>query len=49
MENHIESDQLEQLIEQFMHENPFGDTRELAKWMYNHGFETGMTKTCELF
>ena len=30
MENHIESNKLDSLMEQFMHENPYGDSRELA-------------------
>lgn len=49
MENHIDSTALEALIEQFMLENPMGDSRELASYMYNKGFEDGTTSTCNLF
>lgn len=49
MENHIHSVELETLIEQFMHENPTGDSRELANYMYNKGFEAGINSTCNLF
>lgn len=48
MENHIESNKLDSLMEQFMHENPYGDSRELAAFMYNHGYEAGMSSTCNL-
>lgn len=41
MEEHISFDLLERLLEQFLHENPYGDTRELANYMYNKGFEAG--------
>lgn len=46
---HIDSVQLEALLEQFMRENPYGDTRELAEFMYNQGWEGGMSSTCDLF
>ena len=49
MEKHIHSSELEALIEEFMHENPMGDTRELAEYMYNKGFENGVSSTCNLF
>lgn len=48
MENHIDSTTLDSLLEQFMHEHPYGDTRDLATFMYNHGWEDGMTSTCDL-
>lgn len=47
--NHINSERLEALLEQFMHENPYGDSRELAEFMYNQGREAGMSSTCDLF
>lgn len=40
MEN-ISSENLEQMLEQFMHENPYGDTRDLAEWFYNKGYKEG--------
>ena len=46
---HISSERLEDLLEQFMHENPYGDTRELAEFMFNQGWESGMSTTCEMF
>lgn len=39
--NHISSERLEDLLEQFMHENPYGDSRELAEFMFNQGWESG--------
>lgn len=49
MENHVSSERLEELLEQFMHEYPYGDSRELAQFMFNHGWEAGMSSTCDLF
>ena len=39
--SHISSERLENLLEQFMHENPYGDSRELAEFMFNQGWESG--------
>lgn len=47
--SHIRGEQLEELLEEFMLENPYGDSRELAEFMYNHGWEAGMSSTCDLF
>jgi len=47
--SHINSERLEELIERFMHENPYGDSRELAEFMFNQGWEAGMSTTCEMF
>ena len=48
--SHINSQRLEDLLEQFMHENPYGDTRELAEFMFNAGFETAIeiNTTCTI-
>lgn len=48
-ESHIDCVELDALIEQFMHENTFGTARQLAEFMYNKGWEAGMTSTCEMF
>ena len=39
MESHITPDALEQLLERFLREVPFGDSRDLALYMFNHGYE----------
>lgn len=49
MENHITNTELQDLMEQFLHENPYGDSFDLARFMYNAGHEKGTTETCELF
>ena len=49
MEEHITNDKLQTLMEQFMSENPYADSFELAKFMYNKGWENGMSQTCEMF
>lgn len=49
MENHIDNTELQDLMEKFLHENPYGDSFDLARFMYNAGHEKGMTETCELF
>ena len=49
MTNHITNEELQTLMEQFLHENPYGDSFDLARFMYNAGHESGMTETCELF
>ena len=41
MHDHITNSDLQDLIEEFMRENPYGDTLDLALYMYNHGFEAG--------
>lgn len=41
MPSHIDPNSLTDLMERFMHENPYGDSRQLAEYMYNHGFEAG--------
>ena len=46
MENHVDNDSLQNLMEEFMHENPYGDSRELAQFMYNHGFQAGRESKC---
>lgn len=45
MKNHIDSATLETLMEKFLHENPNGDSLELAQFMYNQGFEAKMAET----
>lgn len=40
----ISSEKLEKMLEQFMHENPYGDTRDLAEWFYNKGSEDAHEK-----
>lgn len=47
--NHISSERLENLLEQFMHENPYGDSRELAEFMFNQGWESAMDTPCKSF
>lgn len=49
MENHINPIALEVLMEQFTHENPMGDSRELSNYMYNKGFEDGADSMSKLF
>ena len=39
--NHISNGELEELLERFVKENPQGDSRELAEFMFNVGFEAG--------
>lgn len=46
MENHIDNDSIQNLMEEFMHENPYGDSRELAQFMYNQGFKAGRESNC---
>lgn len=41
MECHITHNDLQDLLEQFLHQNPNGDTTDLAEFMYNKGFEAG--------
>lgn len=41
MQNHTNHENIEGLLSAFFGENPYGDTFELAEWMYNHGFEDG--------
>lgn len=45
---HITNTELEALMEQFLHEHPYGDSLDLARFMFNHGYDKGMTETCEL-
>ena len=45
--SHISNERLEALLEQFMHENPYGDSRELAEFMFNQGWESGMDTPCK--
>jgi len=45
--SHITNERLEDLLEQFMRENPYGDTRELAEFMFNQGWETAMGSPCK--
>jgi hypothetical protein len=40
-------DHIEDLLERFMHEFPYGDTRELATFMYNMGVEETKEKMGE--
>ena len=40
-------DHIEELLEQFMHEFPYGDSRELATYMYNMGVEETKKKLGE--
>ena len=35
-------------MDQFLKEHPYGDSRELAAFMYNHGWEAGMSTSCGL-
>lgn len=37
--NHINNPALQSLMEDFMREYPNGDSLELARYMYNRGFE----------
>lgn len=41
MPNHITNNQVQDLLERFMRENPTGDTFELVEYMFNKGFEAG--------
>lgn len=34
-------ERVEKLMEQFMNENPYGDSMELAEYMYKKGHEDG--------
>lgn len=40
-------EKIEKLMEQFMHENPYGDSRELATFMYEKGKQDGYVKGYE--
>ena len=50
MESHITYGELQDLMEKFMDENPYGDSIELARFMYDAGFNVGLrkgfTETC---
>lgn len=41
------SEKIEKLMEQFMHENPYGDSRELATFMYEKGKQDGYVEGYE--
>lgn len=41
---HANSDDVENLMEQFMREFPNGDSREMAMYMFNHGLKKGMNE-----
>ena len=41
MPSHITIPELQDLLERFMKENPYGDSLELAEFMYNAGHEAG--------
>ena len=46
MENHITNQELQLLMENFINENPYADSFELAMYMFNAGYEKGMSETC---
>ena len=48
MEEHITNTEVQDLLEQFVKENPFGNTFELAKWFFNKGYEAGHTNWDDL-
>ena len=39
-------ERIEKLMEQFMHENPYGDSMELATFMYEKGKVDGYIEGC---
>ncbi len=42
--SHIDDTNLEKLLENFFHDVPFGDSRDLARYMYDKGFEARTAK-----
>ena len=40
-------EKIENLMEQFMHENPYGDSMELATFMYEKGKQDGYVEGYE--
>ena len=42
MANNDSAERIDALMERFMRENPYGDSRELAEFMYNQGIEKGI-------
>ena len=42
------SELIEKYMEQFMHENPYGDSMELATFMYEKGMQDGFKETVGL-
>lgn len=40
-------ERIEKLMEQFLHENPYGDSRELATFMYEKGKKDVYTEEAE--
>ena len=41
MASHITIPKLQDLLERFMKEHPYGDSLDLAEFMFNAGFEAG--------
>ena len=41
MNEHITNNDLQDLMEKFLAENPYADSFELARFMYNTGYEAG--------
>ena len=42
------SEKIEKLMEQFMHKYPYGNSRELATFMYEKGKQDGFKETVDL-
>lgn len=49
MENKVSDATLERLMEEFNEQHPSGDSFELARFMFNHGWHAGMSATTSLF
>lgn len=47
--HHIDDDKLNELLDRFNFLYPNGDFVAMARFMYDHGFEDGMSQTCDLF
>lgn len=41
----IDKERIEKIMEQFMDENPYGNSRELATFMYEKGKQDGYTES----
>ena len=40
-DNHITNSELRNLMERFLSECPYGDSNDLARYMYNEGYSQG--------
>ncbi len=49
MPRDITENEVRSLLEEFMKENPNGDSFELARFMYAKGLEKGSDEACAMF